>query len=118
ALSILENPALCPPERRDFPWRYQNQLSQRRLRRLAQQEVGNQLAVISPDCKWLAACTTDNRFRLWDLESGEAGVFLPGHGKDNRLEFSPDSKTLATGGEDGLVKLWSVPSGEHKATLK
>lgn len=119
ALQALQDKLLCPPERRDFPWRYQYQLGQRLVRRFAQQDGGIRDAVLSPDGKVLATQTADNKVRLWDFTSGESGLLLPtDHGGNMRFVFSPDNNSLATGGADGLVKLWDVKTGTLKKTLK
>jgi WD40 repeat protein len=50
ALETLEDPQICPLERRDFTWRYQHQLSQRLVRRFAQkEEAGVKIKQIVPD---------------------------------------------------------------------
>jgi len=108
ALQILEDPLFCPPQRRDFTWRYQYQLGQRLIRRL-RQEGGIRDGALSPDGKILATRTADDRIRLWDFATGEPGLLLAsGHGGGDNVQdraiadgvvilFSPDSQTLATG---------------------
>jgi WD40 repeat protein/tRNA A-37 threonylcarbamoyl transferase component Bud32 len=120
AVRALEDEELCPPERRDFPWRYYRQQSGRLLRRLAQQEKGiHNGAAVSPDGTLLAALTAEGQIRLWDVATGKPGPTLPGHGGGYQaMTFSPDGKILATGGADGLVNLWDVPDGKFKATLR
>lgn len=129
ALQSLQDPRLCPPERRDFTWRYEYQLGQRLVRRLAFQEGDIRDGALSPDCKILATRRADGKIRLWDLASGTPGLLLDAdHGGGDNVNdraiadgvvilFSPDNKTLATGGIDGLVKLWDVDTGELKTTL-
>jgi serine/threonine protein kinase/WD40 repeat protein len=120
ALRLLDDPKLCPRERRDFNWRYQYQLSQRQTKRLAHLESGSygHKSAISADGKLLAA-VTGNQVRLWDLDAGKAGTLLDvAHGGEVTTAFAPDGKTLATGGADGLVKLWDMPEGKLRSTLK
>lgn len=108
-----------PPERRDFNWRYQYQLGQRQVKRLARLNGGSYgyKSAVSEDGKLLAAVTGD-RVQIWDLDAGKAGALLEtGHGGDVSAAFDPDGKTLATGGADGLVKLWDVPEGKLRSTL-
>ena len=143
ALWELDNPQLCPPERRDFAWRYYRQLNQRLVRRGPSYEAGLNDVAVSSDGSLIAVALENGDFHLWDVTSGKAGVILPGHGRklpnwrgpgENRspaddsdvsepggvkgMAFSPDNKLLATGGLDGLVKLWEMPSGKLLATLK
>jgi WD40 repeat protein len=120
ALQVLDDRGVCPPERRDFAWRYDHRLAQRLTRRSAQQQRGIQKAAVSPNGALLAAVTAEGRIRLWDLNTGKAGADLPGHTGPahlHTLTFSPDSKTLASGGADGQVRLWEVPAGKLAATL-
>jgi WD40 repeat protein len=123
ALQVLDDRRVCPPERRDFAWRYDHRLAQRLTRRLAQQEGGIHEAAVSPNGALLAAVTAEGRIRLWDLKTGKAGAHLPGHTGPPRLHalaFSPDGKMLATGGADGQLRLWDVArpfTAGLKATL-
>jgi eukaryotic-like serine/threonine-protein kinase len=130
ALRTLEDPQLCPPERRDFPWHYQYQLGQRLVRRLAYQHGDIRDGALSPDCKVLATRTANGKIRLWEFATGEPGLLLDAdHGGGDNVNdrtigdgvvilFSPDNQTLATGGVDGLVKLWDVKTGRLKTTLQ
>jgi WD40 repeat protein len=118
ALQALDDPQVCPPDRRDFAWRYYHQLGSRLTRRLAAQEGGIHQAAVTPDGSLLATVTAKGEIRLWNLVTGQSGATLPGHGGTiQALAFSPNGKTLASGGRDGLVKLWEMPDGKLKTTL-
>lgn len=120
ALRVLDDPKLCPPERRDFHWRYQYQLGHRQSRRFAALKIGSygHKSAVSDDGRLLAA-VTGNQVQIWDLDTVKAGPLLDaGHGGEVTTAFSPDNKTLATGGADGLVKLWNLPDGTLRSALK
>jgi WD40 repeat protein len=64
----------------------------------------------SPDGKLLAAGSSDQSARLWNLATGEELTLLVGHrGAVTAVAFSADSKTLATASADQTVLLWKVP---------
>jgi WD40 repeat protein len=86
------------------------------LLRLRSEAVGR--AVISPDCKILAATTDVTRrtfwIRLWDLTTGkQLHVWQSRQGEHPSLRFLPDGKTLLSmHGHQGFV-LWDLASGEQ-----
>lgn len=68
--------------------------------------------IFSPDSKILV-CTgifelrSNNKMKLWDVETGEEIRALSGHTEHiQSLAFSHDGKILATGSFDGTVLLW------------
>jgi predicted Ser/Thr protein kinase len=119
AAKALDDQEVCPPERRDFAWRYYRQLCHRLLRRLATDEGTSAHATVAPDGARFATVTDKDEICLWNVASNKPEAVMPGHGHTafQALAFSPDGKTLATGGADGLVKLWNVPDGKLAATL-
>ena len=64
----------------------------------------------------LAAATTDNGIRLWDVAKGEE-IALPAEAEALRdisvaaLTVSQDGSLFATGDKDGLVQLWRAADG-------
>jgi WD40 repeat protein len=64
----------------------------------------------------LAATTTDNGIRLWDVAKGEE-IALPAEAEPLRdisvmaLAVSQDGSLFATGGKDGQVQLWHAADG-------
>ncbi|QND68597.1 hypothetical protein HB777_00570 [Mesorhizobium loti] len=64
----------------------------------------------------LAATTTDNGIRLWDVANGEE-IALPDEAEPLRdisvmaLAVSQDGSLFATGSKDGLVQLWRAADG-------
>jgi len=78
----------------------------------------------SADGRWLAAGSSDNIARVWDLAAGELSTVLPGHTDwVMRVAFDPvsaagsDTLRLATGTAKDGVQLWELPSGQRVAGL-
>lgn len=66
----------------------------------------------------LATASHDGTARLWNLETGEAGLTLAGHtGWVNDVAFNPAGSWLATAGEDGTVRVWEAASGKELLRL-
>ncbi len=75
-------------------------------------------AQISPDKKWLATGSYDQRVILWNVASGKIVHQLTGHnGAIFDLAFSPDSTTLVSASADTTVKVWQVSTGNRLDTL-
>jgi WD40 repeat protein/tRNA A-37 threonylcarbamoyl transferase component Bud32 len=78
---------------------------------------GNHNAVLgsltlSPDGRWLAACGTDTRAHVWDVEAGKLVLSLPPHPAwVQGCGFSPDGSQLATACRDGGVRVFDLASG-------
>jgi WD40 repeat protein len=76
-------------------------------------------AAFSQDCKILAAATSDNGVKLWEVATCKELAALKGEMVGvMTVVFSPDSKTLAAGNEDGTIKLWDVSTRKELATFK
>jgi WD40 repeat protein len=67
-----------------------------RWRSTTQSNTAVQGLTFSPDGRWLAATTADERFiRVWEVATGKVVANLVGMGK--QLAFSPDGQLLAIG---------------------
>jgi WD40 repeat protein len=69
--------------------------------------------VYSPDGRWLAVLTPDERtVLLLDARTHETAARFSGHEKlIFRAAFSPDSHLLATCSQDRTIRLWSIDTG-------
>jgi len=78
---------------------------------------------ISPDGHTLAAGSTDQVVRLYDLNSAngqEPAVLssLTDHiGAITAVAFSPDGQTLASGSDDNTIRLWNLTNPRHPVLL-
>jgi WD40 repeat protein len=72
----------------------------------------------SPDNKTLATATLNGEVKLWNRNSYQQLLELPGQiGGIMSLAFSPNNEILLAGGEKGL-HLWHAPRSNDKASLR
>jgi RNA polymerase sigma factor (sigma-70 family) len=73
----------------------------------------------SPDNKWLASTGADAVIRLWDAETGKAGLELRGHqGAIHCLAFVPTgegkpAEILVSAGFDKTIRFWDLKTGQE-----
>jgi WD40 repeat protein len=108
---ILEE---CPPEFRDWEWRYLKRLCHPRL--LQYRFPTGARGTLSPDGLILASFADsdgDGVMQLWDAPSGRKGPAFQGHAGRQIAQptFSPDGKRLATASSEGGVQVWDVALG-------
>jgi len=71
-----------------------------------------ELAVYSPDGKYIVASYGDNAIRLWDVVSGEVIKAFTGHtDKINSIAFSPDGNYIVTSSKDMTIKIFNIENG-------
>lgn len=76
---------------------------------------------LSPDDRFLATGSFDNRVRVYDTESGRQLKVFKGHGAGPiflgsavfSVAFSPNGRWIASGGHDGQVIVWEVETGKR-----
>jgi WD40 repeat protein len=112
AQTLLEDPARCPPDLRDFAWDYLHRLCYREDRVYRDHGKGAELECIavSHGGTFVATAGTSGEIRIWDPRNTRTYAMLTGHkGRINGLAFSPDGGMLASAGADGTVRLWEFP---------
>jgi len=73
----------------------------------------------SPDGKYIASASDDNRVELWDIKEKKEIFTFKGHSRDVfSVAFSPDGKYIASGSRDKTVKLWDIREKREIATFK
>nr|WSX74844.1 hypothetical protein OH826_13690 [Streptomyces sp. NBC_00899] len=77
---------------------------------------------VTPDGRTLAAGSSSNAVRLWNISDPTHPVALgePLHMHADiteSLAFSPDGRTLAAGGNDATIRLWNVTDPARPAAL-
>ena len=67
----------------------------------------------SPDGLTVVSGSSDEKIKLWNVETGQEIKTLVGHVNDvTSVVFSPDGKTVVSGSWDNKIKLWSVETGQ------
>ena len=74
-------------------------------------KVGNDGHDAEGDVTLVAAGTVDNIITVWDLESAQILLSLPGHSSFiHVLDFTEDDSFLLSGSADETVMIWSLES--------
>lgn len=72
----------------------------------------------SPDNKWLASVSLDQRLKVWDVASGNALWQSDAQCNVWSISWSSDGQELSTGGVDGAIRIWDVQNGDQVRTLR
>jgi eukaryotic-like serine/threonine-protein kinase len=108
----------CPPELRQWEWRYLRRLTESGLATFTGHQDEVTSVAFDASGKRVASASRDGTAILWDADTGRRLQRLPGHaGPVNAVAFSPDSKRLATAGSDKTVKIWDLDTGKVRFTL-
>jgi WD40 repeat protein/serine/threonine protein kinase len=111
AAALLDDPVRCPPDLRDFTWRYLRRLCQRDDRAYLDHD-GDPLRAVaySPTGTFVATAGDNGSVRVWDPRTGRTWATLVGHaGAVYGLAFGPDGAVIGSAGADGTVRLWVLP---------
>ncbi len=95
-------------------WDLDTKISMQALRGL---KVAVERLAFSADGKRVATAT-DKTLLVWDVESGNELVTLPGPGQVGAIACSPDGKFLAASGKDGTAWIHRVSSANKTAAEK
>lgn len=109
ALQLLGDPQRCPPDLRDFTWRYLQSLCQRR-RGLWQNGNEVQVLAVSETGDRFATGDPQGLLRLWSADQQQPRWEVPAHrGPINDIRFTPDNQRIIAAGEDGTLSFWPPP---------
>ena len=109
----------CPPERRNWEWRYLNAASDTSLLAMVHPRRNVQNFAFSPDGARIASSSGDGKVRIWEYPSGREVATLATPGKAwGMVAFSPDGSRLSAASNDGRVWEWDAGTHELLRTLE
>jgi WD40 repeat protein len=127
AVTLLDDPELCPGPLRDFTWGWLRRQYSGRETVLAQPGPVRQLA-FSRDGKLLAVAGRGGRtgkdptwggILVWEVATRQKRQAFVGHpGGLRSLAFAPDGRALASCGLGPEVTLWDMTAGGELASLR
>ncbi len=74
---------------------------------------------VSPDGRWIASGSSDNKIKIWGRITGEWERNLNGHSSAIlALIFTPDGQNLISASEDKTIRLWNVKNPQALEVLQ
>lgn len=67
----------------------------------------------SPDGKWIATASADNRARIWDAESQRELAHVDHRGIVWSIAFAADGMAVASTSSDGTARIWEPTTGRE-----
>jgi WD40 repeat protein len=108
----------CPPERRNWEWRYLKRLCHADLLPLQGHSDWVYSVVFSPDGARIASAGFDRSVRIWEATTGQQLLTLKGHDAAVwSVAFSPDGRRLASSSEERTARLWDGTTGQEILAL-
>ncbi|MFO0867074.1 MAG: hypothetical protein U0744_20940 [Gemmataceae bacterium] len=83
------------------------------LRSPGKDRIGNNVVVISPGGKMVAASSSDHSIRVWEVNGREQKPLLGHTGRLYSFQFSRDDALGVSTSEDKTVRLWDIASGKE-----
>ena len=109
ALRLLDDPVKCPPDLRDFVWRYLRRLCSRAESVQTAHRRPVQAVATSPDGLLVATGDTSGHILLWHPHTRGVYAKLTGPTKAvTGLAFSPDGSLVAATAADGSLRIWPI----------
>jgi WD40 repeat protein len=81
-------------------------------------KTGFDIVVFSPDLKYVATDSPDNRVILWDINSGERFKEFGGREEASirAVAFAPAKPYLVSGDGKGVIKIWNIATEQLERT--
>jgi WD40 repeat protein/serine/threonine protein kinase len=113
----LEHLEKCPPEQRQWEWRYLKRQCRFEPLVLRHKAEVNSLA-FSPGGEWIAGAGGDGTIKVWNSRTGAVVQAFTAHTDSvYSVAFHPEGRYLASTGPDGKVgkvKVWDWATGQEK----
>ena len=120
ARGLLDDPLTCPPDLRDFTWRYFHRLCRLDERVIQVHEGEVKALAFLPDGRLISA-GSDGRLRYsdpWAAAGPSAGLSVAADAKELKgLAVLPGGAGVVTAGTNGVVKIWPIDGTTPTRTI-